>query len=133
MHGLSYERVVDQMISALAETRRARLQRHSAYVALAQAILEDEAAEPERAPGAHCPAHGAEREHVDVRAAELEALREQRLEPDLPRPVVQADDEVAPPARPGAAGEVGREAGIVAPERLRLQARVEQLAWVSKV
>ena len=86
-----------------------------------------------RQPGADRPAHRPEREHVDVRAAELEALREQRLEPDLPRPVVQADDEVAPPARPGAAGEVGREAGIVAPERLRLQARVEQLAWVSKV
>ena len=38
----SYEGVVDQMVHALAETRRARLERHAAYVALANAILADD-------------------------------------------------------------------------------------------
>jgi hypothetical protein len=42
MHRPSYESVVDQMVSALAESRRSRLERHSAYVALARAILDDD-------------------------------------------------------------------------------------------
>jgi hypothetical protein len=98
-----------------------------------EVLVEDETAEPERAPGPHRAAHGAEREHVDVRAAELEALRKERLEPDLPRAVVQADDEVAPPARPGPAGEVGGEARILVPERLRLAPRVEQRTGIAEV
>src|SRR6185437_7939408 len=98
-----------------------------------EVLVEDEAAEPERAPGPHRATHGAEREHVDVRAAELEALRKERLEPDLPRPVVQADDQVAPPARPRAAREVGGEARILAPECLRVAARMEQRTGFTKV
>jgi len=42
MERLSYERVVDELVNALAEKRRSRLERHSAYVALARAILSDE-------------------------------------------------------------------------------------------
>jgi hypothetical protein len=42
MHRPSYESVVDQMVSALAESRRSRLERHAAYVALARAILDDD-------------------------------------------------------------------------------------------
>ena len=45
MHRLSYESVVDQMVSSLAENRRSRLERHAAYVALAHAILADESPE----------------------------------------------------------------------------------------
>jgi hypothetical protein len=45
MHRPSYESVVDQMVSALAETRRSRLERHAAYVALARAILDDDTVE----------------------------------------------------------------------------------------
>jgi hypothetical protein len=43
MHRPSYHTVVDSMVSMLAETRRARLERHAAYVALARAILDDDA------------------------------------------------------------------------------------------
>ena len=42
MERLSYERVVDELVNALAEKRRAHIERHSAYVALAQAILVDD-------------------------------------------------------------------------------------------
>jgi hypothetical protein len=42
MERLSYERVVDELVSALAEKRRSRIERHSAYVALARAILADD-------------------------------------------------------------------------------------------
>jgi hypothetical protein len=42
MHRPSYERVIDQMVSALAEQRRTRLERHAAYVALARAILDED-------------------------------------------------------------------------------------------
>jgi hypothetical protein len=45
MDRLSYESVVDQMVSALAESRRARLTRDAAYIALARAILEDDTAD----------------------------------------------------------------------------------------
>jgi hypothetical protein len=45
MHRPSYERVVDQMVSALADKRRMRLERHAAYVALARAILDDDRVE----------------------------------------------------------------------------------------
>ena len=45
MHRLSYESVVDQMVSSLAENRRSRIERHAAYVALAHAILADESPE----------------------------------------------------------------------------------------
>jgi hypothetical protein len=45
MHRPSYESVVDQMVRALAEQRRARLERHAAYVALARAILDDDTVE----------------------------------------------------------------------------------------
>jgi hypothetical protein len=45
MHRPSYESVVDQMVSALAEQRRSRLERHAAYVALARAILDDDTVE----------------------------------------------------------------------------------------
>jgi len=34
--------VVDQLVSQLAESRRSRIERHAAYVALARAILADE-------------------------------------------------------------------------------------------
>jgi hypothetical protein len=43
MYRSSYHTVVDHMVSLLAETRRARLERHAAYVALARAILDDDA------------------------------------------------------------------------------------------
>ena len=43
MHRPSYHTVVDYMVSTLAETRRTRLERHAAYVALARAILDDDA------------------------------------------------------------------------------------------
>lgn len=42
MHRPSYESVIDQMVSALADSRRSRLERHAAYVALARAILDDD-------------------------------------------------------------------------------------------
>jgi hypothetical protein len=42
MHRRSYESLVDQMASALAERRRSRIERQAAYVALARAILADE-------------------------------------------------------------------------------------------
>jgi hypothetical protein len=45
MHRPSYESVIDQMVSALAENRRSRLERHAAYVALAHAILDDDTVE----------------------------------------------------------------------------------------
>jgi hypothetical protein len=45
MHRASYQTVVDQMVSVLAQNRRTRLDRHAAYVALARAIVADEAAE----------------------------------------------------------------------------------------
>jgi hypothetical protein len=45
MHRPSYQTVVDHMVSMLAETRRARLERHCAYLALARAILDDDAVE----------------------------------------------------------------------------------------
>lgn len=41
----SYEGVVDHLVSALAESRQSRIQRHAAYLALARAILDDERAE----------------------------------------------------------------------------------------
>ena len=41
----SYERVVDELVNALAERRRARAERHSAYLALAQAILAEDSFE----------------------------------------------------------------------------------------
>ena len=43
MHRPSYEDVIDEMVSALAESRRARIERQAAYVALAKAILADNA------------------------------------------------------------------------------------------
>jgi hypothetical protein len=45
MQRLSSHSVVDQLVSELAESRRSRLERHAAYVALAQAILTDEPVE----------------------------------------------------------------------------------------
>jgi len=42
MQRLSSHSVVDQLASQLAESRRSRLERHAAYVALARAILADE-------------------------------------------------------------------------------------------
>ena len=45
MHRPSYESVVDQLVSALAQSRRSRLERHAAYVALARAILDDDTVE----------------------------------------------------------------------------------------
>jgi len=42
MERLSYELVVDELVNALAERRQSRLERHSAYVALAQAILAED-------------------------------------------------------------------------------------------
>ena len=45
MERLSYERVVDELVNALAENRRSRIERHSAYVALARAILSDDVLE----------------------------------------------------------------------------------------
>jgi hypothetical protein len=45
MERLSCERVVDELVNALAEKRRSRLERNSAYVALARAILADDIAE----------------------------------------------------------------------------------------
>jgi len=50
MHRPSYERVVDQMVSALAEQRRTRLERHAAYVALARAILDEDTLEFSEVP-----------------------------------------------------------------------------------
>ena len=43
MHRHSYDSLVDQMVIQLAEQRRARTERQAAYVALARAILYDEA------------------------------------------------------------------------------------------
>jgi hypothetical protein len=45
MHRLSYESVVDQMVSTLAENRRSHMERQAAYVALARAILADDSSE----------------------------------------------------------------------------------------
>lgn len=42
MERLSYERVVDELVAALSEQRRSRLERHSGYIALARAILADD-------------------------------------------------------------------------------------------
>jgi hypothetical protein len=42
MHRPSYESIVDQMVSALGERRRSRIERQAAYVALARAIVADE-------------------------------------------------------------------------------------------
>jgi hypothetical protein len=42
MHRPSSHSVVNQLVSRLAESRRSRIERHAAYVALARAILADE-------------------------------------------------------------------------------------------
>lgn len=38
----SYERVVDHLVSALAESRRKGTRHHAAYLALARAILDED-------------------------------------------------------------------------------------------
>jgi hypothetical protein len=48
MQRLSSHSVVDQLVNQLAESRRSRLERHAAYVALANAILSDEPLETPR-------------------------------------------------------------------------------------
>ena len=46
MTTLSTHSVVDRMVAQLAERRRASIGRRAAYLALAQAILSDEQADP---------------------------------------------------------------------------------------
>lgn len=41
MTALAYQFVIDEISAELASRRRARIERHAAYVALARALLED--------------------------------------------------------------------------------------------
>jgi hypothetical protein len=51
MTSLNTHTVVDRMVAQLAERRRTRLRRHTAYLVLAQAILSDEQADRVVSPG----------------------------------------------------------------------------------